>query len=113
MIASYNNAGHKARYACVSMHTSYDEPFCQTLKAEPVDTQVARLILKALEPAAIETSLAAVADLESERAAVIVIGASGWNGRNIRSTRPAAGTPASSPKTGWWPAAWSRSGRRP
>jgi len=70
MIASYNNAGHKARYACVSMHTSYDEPFCQTLKAEPVDTQVARLILKALEPAAIETSLAAVADLESERAAV-------------------------------------------
>jgi len=70
MIASYNNAGHTARYACVSMHTSYDEPFCQTLKAEPVDTQVARLILKALEPAAIEASLAAAADLESERAAV-------------------------------------------
>jgi Recombinase/Recombinase zinc beta ribbon domain len=70
MIASYNNAGHTARYACVSMHTSYDEPFCQTLKAEPVDTPIARLILKALEPAAIEASLAAAADLESERAAV-------------------------------------------
>ena len=70
MIASYNNAGHTARYACVSMHTSYEEPFCQTLKAEPVDTHVARLILEALEPAAIEASLAAAADLESERAAV-------------------------------------------
>src|SRR5271166_4226969 len=70
MMASYNNAGHTARYACISMHTSYDEPFCQTLKAEPVDAQVARLILKALEPAAIEATLAAAADLEGERAAV-------------------------------------------
>jgi DNA invertase Pin-like site-specific DNA recombinase len=70
MIASYNNAGHTARYACVGMHTSYEEPFCQALKAEPVDTHVARLVLEALEPAAIEASLAAAADLESERAAV-------------------------------------------
>jgi DNA invertase Pin-like site-specific DNA recombinase len=67
MIASYNNAGHAARYACISMHTSYDEPLCQALKAAPVDAQVTRLILKALEPAAIEASLAAAADLESER----------------------------------------------
>lgn len=70
MMASYNNAGHAARYACSSMHTSYDEPFCQTLKAEPVDAQVARLILQALEPAAIEASLAAAVDIESERAAL-------------------------------------------
>ena len=70
MIATYNNAGRTARYACVGMHTSYDGPFCQTLKAEPVDAEVARLILEALEPAAIEASLAAAADLESERAAV-------------------------------------------
>ena len=35
-----------------------------------MDAQVTRLILKALEPAAIEASLAAAADLESERAAV-------------------------------------------
>ena len=70
MIASYNNAGHAARYACIGMHTSYEAPFCQALKAEPVDTQVTRLILEALEPAAIEASLAAAADIESERAAI-------------------------------------------
>jgi DNA invertase Pin-like site-specific DNA recombinase len=68
MIASYNNAGHTARYSCVSMHTSYDDPSCQTLKAEPVDRLVGQLVVKALEPAAIEASMAAAADLESERA---------------------------------------------
>jgi DNA invertase Pin-like site-specific DNA recombinase len=68
MTASYNNAGHAARYNCHSMHTSYDEPFCQALKAAPVDAQVAHLILQALEPAAIEASLAAAVDLEAERA---------------------------------------------
>ena len=35
MMASYNNAGHTARYNCRSMHVFYDEPFCQTLKAAP------------------------------------------------------------------------------
>jgi DNA invertase Pin-like site-specific DNA recombinase len=70
MMASYNNAGHTARYACTSMRTSYEEPFCQALKAAPVDAEVIRLILQALEPAAIDVSLAAAADLESERKAL-------------------------------------------
>jgi hypothetical protein len=70
MSASYNNAGHTARYACMGMHTSYDEAFCQSLKAAPLDAQVTRLILQALEPAAIEASLAAAADIESERKAL-------------------------------------------
>ena len=67
MIASYNNAGHTARYNCHSMHTTYEEPFCQTLTAAAVDAEVTRQILTALEPAAIEASLAAAADLEAER----------------------------------------------
>jgi len=70
MIASYNNAGHTARYACVSMRTSYEEPLCQALKAAPVDAKITRLILEALEPAAIEASLAAAVDLEAERKAL-------------------------------------------
>jgi hypothetical protein len=70
MGAMYNNAGHTARYTCTGMHSSYDEPFCQSLKAAPVDAQVTRLILEALEPAALETSLAVAADLEAERAAL-------------------------------------------
>src|SRR3984885_4493424 len=46
------------------------ESSCQALKAAPVDAEVARLILKALEPAAIEASLAAALDLEAERKAL-------------------------------------------
>src|SRR5260370_39648065 len=70
MVAMYNNAGHTARYTCTGMHSSYDEPFCQSLKAAPVDAQITRLTLEALEPAALETSLAVAADLEAERAAL-------------------------------------------
>ncbi len=70
MQASYNNAGHTARYLCMSMHTTYEDPFCQSLKAAPVDTEVGRQILKAVEPAAIEASLAAVADVKAEREAL-------------------------------------------
>jgi hypothetical protein len=70
MTAVYNNAGHAARYQCIGARTSYDAPSCQTLKAAPVDDEVARLILKALEPAAIEASLAAALDLEAERKAL-------------------------------------------
>ena len=70
MTASYNNAGHAARYSCQGAHTSYDAPFCQTLKAAPVDARVTQLILMALKPAAIEASLAAAVDLEAERKAL-------------------------------------------
>jgi DNA invertase Pin-like site-specific DNA recombinase len=70
MMALYNNDGHTARYACTSQHVSYAEPFCQSLKAAPVDGQVTSLILAALEPAALEASLAVAADLQTERAAL-------------------------------------------
>ena len=70
MMATYNNAGHTARYNCNGAHTSYDAPYCQALTAAPVDAQVTHLILKALEPAAIEASLAAALDLEAERKAL-------------------------------------------
>jgi DNA invertase Pin-like site-specific DNA recombinase len=70
MMAFYNNDGHTARYACTSQHVSYAEPFCQSLKAAPVDAQVTSLILAALEPAALEASLAVAADLQTERAAL-------------------------------------------
>jgi hypothetical protein len=70
MMAAYNNAGHAARYQCNGAHTSWDAPYCQALKGAPVDAEVTHLILKALEPAAIEASLAAALDLEAERKAL-------------------------------------------
>jgi DNA invertase Pin-like site-specific DNA recombinase len=70
LTADYNNDGHTARYVCAGQHSSYGEPFCQSLKAAPVDAQVTSLILQALEPAALEASLAVAADLQAERAAL-------------------------------------------
>jgi DNA invertase Pin-like site-specific DNA recombinase len=70
MTAVYNNDGHTARYACTGQNSSYGEPFCQSLKAAPADAQVTSLILQALQPAALEASLALAADLQAERAAL-------------------------------------------
>jgi len=70
MTAHYNNNGRAARYVCMSMKSNYGEPFCQSLTAAPLDGLMTRLVLQALEPAALETSLALAADLEAERAAL-------------------------------------------
>jgi DNA invertase Pin-like site-specific DNA recombinase len=70
MMAQYNNNGASARYACIRMACDYAEPICQTLKAAPVDALVTRLVLQALEPAALETSVRAASDLAREREAL-------------------------------------------
>jgi hypothetical protein len=64
MNANYNNNGRTARYACSYMKASYAEPFCQSLKAAPLDALLTPLVLQALQLAALETSLALAADLE-------------------------------------------------
>jgi DNA invertase Pin-like site-specific DNA recombinase len=70
MGAHYNNNGHTARYSCGAMKSSYGDALCQSLKAAPLDALVSRLVLAAIEPAALEASLALAADLEAERAAL-------------------------------------------
>lgn len=70
MTAHYNNNGHQARYVCIAMKSNYGEPSCQSLAAAPVDALMTRLVLQALEPAALEASLALATDLEAERAAL-------------------------------------------
>jgi hypothetical protein len=70
MMAQYNNNGALARYSCIRMACDYAEPICQTLKAAPVDTLVTQLVLQALEPAALETSIRAASDLAREREAL-------------------------------------------
>jgi hypothetical protein len=68
MLAHYNNNGHAARYVCSQMQSCYGEAFCQSLKAAPLNALVSGLVLQALEPAAIEASLALADNLEAERA---------------------------------------------
>jgi len=70
MTAAYNNDGHAARYICSGENSSYGGPFCQSLKAAPVDVQVTSIVLQALQPAALEASIAVAADLQAERAAL-------------------------------------------
>lgn len=70
MLAQYNNNGHTARYACQAMKSSYGDPFCQSLKAAPLDALIARLMLEAVAPGAIDASLALAENLEAERAAL-------------------------------------------
>lgn len=67
MQATYNHNGQAARYVCNGMYGSYGELTCQSLKAAPVNAEVSRVVLRALEPAAIEISLAVASDLETER----------------------------------------------
>ena len=70
MTAHYNNNGHNARYVCMAMKSNYGEPSCQSLTAAPLDALMMRLVLQAIEPAALEASLALATDLEAERAAL-------------------------------------------
>jgi len=70
MNAQYNNNGHTARYACINMKSNYGEPLCQSLTAAPLDALLTRLILQALQPAALEASIALASDLEAERTAL-------------------------------------------
>ena len=70
MLAQNNNNGHTARYVCQAMKSSYGDPFCPSLKARPLDDLIARLMLEAMTPPAIEASIALAENLEAERAAV-------------------------------------------
>jgi DNA invertase Pin-like site-specific DNA recombinase len=70
MMAQYNNNGVAPRYVCMRMACDYGEPICQTLKATPLDELVGQLVVAALEPAALETSLLTADEVERERAAL-------------------------------------------
>jgi DNA invertase Pin-like site-specific DNA recombinase len=58
-------------YACASNTSHYAAPLCQSLSGRRLDELVATQILAAVEPAALEASLAAVADIERERAELL------------------------------------------
>ena len=55
------------RYVCSQACIRHAEPICQSLVGRCLDEEVERQILKALEPAALEISMAVAADLEARR----------------------------------------------
>ena len=82
-------------------------------RGRSLDGLVREQILAAVEPAALEASLAAVAEVERERAEL----SRHWQLRpRAGAVRGRAGGPAvpgvRAARTGWWAASWSGGGRR-
>jgi len=67
MCTQYGGRANRARYSCLRDRIDYGAPACQGLAAKALDAEVERLVLRALEPASLEVSLAVAADLEGER----------------------------------------------
>ncbi|MGV0952574.1 MAG: recombinase family protein, partial [Azonexus sp.] len=67
MVTAYTNSGRGPRYACIREAADYGAPVCQSLAGAPLDTLITRLVLEALEPAALELSLQVADDLQAER----------------------------------------------
>jgi DNA invertase Pin-like site-specific DNA recombinase len=67
----YPGSDGKPWYACIRNAATYGEPTCQSAPGVVLDKFVAGEVLKAVAPAALEASLAAVAEVERERAALV------------------------------------------
>jgi hypothetical protein len=63
----YRGQSNNLRYACTRNHSSYATPLCQGICGRVLDGLIERLVLKVLEPASVELSLAAGADLQAEQ----------------------------------------------
>ena len=68
MSTRYKDNGGGLRYVCGAMSTNYKEHFCQSIRGDLVDAVISQLVLRALEPAALEVSLRVAEDLEAEHA---------------------------------------------
>jgi DNA invertase Pin-like site-specific DNA recombinase len=68
MIVRYSGSKQRHSYNCTRGSSDYAEPICQSLSGPVLDELVAGRVLAAVGPAALEASLAAVAEVERERA---------------------------------------------
>jgi hypothetical protein len=68
MFVHYAQSSSRYVYFCSRAVSDYAEPFCQSLAGPELDELVAKQILAAVEPACLEASMAAIEDLERERA---------------------------------------------
>jgi DNA invertase Pin-like site-specific DNA recombinase len=67
MMTQYTNGGTGLRYVCSREASDYGAPLCQSLAGAALDARITRLILDALQPAALEISLQVAEDLQAER----------------------------------------------
>jgi DNA invertase Pin-like site-specific DNA recombinase len=81
MQVRYGGTKSIVSYVCGRNTSDYGDPLCQSLSGGRLDEMVAAQLLLAMEPMALEASLAAVADLEKERADLLTQ----WNLRIERA----------------------------
>lgn len=67
---SVSHGSSYLRYQCCRAQIDYAAPLCQAFPIKYLDQQLGELFLEAVQPAAIETTLAALAALERERQAL-------------------------------------------
>ena len=68
MAVIYDNNGCGLRYGCGREQISHGAPRCQSLAGRVLDEHITGLVLQAMTPSALETSLQLAEDLELERA---------------------------------------------
>lgn len=68
MIVSYSGQGERHSYQCSNLATNYGGKMCQHVAGKALNAFISQQVLAALEPAALELSLAAAEQLESDRA---------------------------------------------
>lgn len=68
MFVHYGQQAGRYSYVCGRAVADYGEPLCQSLSGPGLDELVATQLLAAVEPAALEASMAAIEDVERERA---------------------------------------------
>jgi len=66
MTVQYQKRG-LPRYNCYRMAVDYAQPRCQSLRGDGLDRLVSELVLRALEPSALEVSLRAAEEVERDR----------------------------------------------
>ncbi len=67
LMPTYNGTANRLRYTCGRAMIDYGEPICLGLTGDVLDEFVASQVIKVLQPASLEISLAAEANLEQER----------------------------------------------
>lgn len=112
MVVLYSGPKNHHAYNCTRNSAGYGEPLCQGLSGPALDDLIAGRVLAAVEPAALEASLAAVAGAERERADL----ARHWQMRRERAAceadRAARQYQAREPTIGSSAANWSAAGNR-
>jgi len=68
MTVNYHGSDKRYSYVCARRNTVYGGSACQCVSGAPLDGFVAEKVLEALEPVALELSLEAAKNMESERA---------------------------------------------